>query len=177
MAGRSPKPIKLLKGHRSKAEKKKREESEKAMLSGFVIQEWDDVKNNVLAHKEFARIKKILKKINHDDALYESVINRKCLLEAECKQSETEIKELREDLQELHLAYQESKIEFMQYLSEKGRMQDRMITWDKKVMDKRKMLLQIEKENIMTIMSALRSVPKKQEEKKETDPMAALLGG
>jgi hypothetical protein len=39
------------------------------------------------------------------------------------------------------------------------------------------MLLQIEKENVMTIMAALRSIPKKPVEETEEDPMARLLGG
>jgi hypothetical protein len=37
------------------------------------------------------------------------------------------------------------------------------------------MLLDIEKENIMTIASALRSIPKKVEKPGEDDPMANLL--
>jgi hypothetical protein len=40
-----------------------------------------------------------------------------------------------------------------------------MIALDKQIQTKRKMLLDIEKENIMTIAAALRSIPKKTDEK------------
>ena len=55
-------------------------------------------------------------------------------------------------------------------------MQKNLISMDKQVQTKRKMLLDIEKENIMTIASALRSVPKKTE-KKENPLLAALNNG
>ena len=55
-------------------------------------------------------------------------------------------------------------------------MQKNLISLDKQVQTKRKMLLDIEKENIMTIASALRSVPKKTE-KKENPLLAALNNG
>ena len=47
---------------------------------------------------------------------------------------------------------------------------------DKQIQSKRKMLLDIEKENVMTIASALRSIPKKED--KETDkPLLKVLRG
>ena len=55
-------------------------------------------------------------------------------------------------------------------------MQKNMIALDKQVQTKRKMLLDIEKENIMTIASSLRSVPKKTD-KKKNPLMEALAGG
>lgn len=51
-----------------------------------------------------------------------------------------------------------------------------LIALDKQIQAKRKMLLDIEKENIMTIASSLRSVPKKTE-KKRNPLMEALEGG
>ena len=54
-------------------------------------------------------------------------------------------------------------------------MQKNLISLDKQVQTKRKMLLDIEKENIMTIASALRSVPKKVE--KKDNPLLAALNG
>ena len=55
-------------------------------------------------------------------------------------------------------------------------MQKNILALDKQVQAKRKMLLDIEKENIMTIASSLRSVPKKTE-KKRNPIMEALAGG
>ena len=46
---------------------------------------------------------------------------------------------------------------------------------DKQIQAKRKMLLEIEKENVMTIAAAVRTVPKKEE--KEEDPVMKLLKG
>ena len=54
-------------------------------------------------------------------------------------------------------------------------MQKNLSSLDKQVQTKRKMLLDIEKENIMTIASALRSVPKKVE--KKDNPLLAALNG
>ena len=41
-----------------------------------------------------------------------------------------------------------------------------LISYDKQIQAKRKMLFDIEKENIMTIASSLRSIPKKTDKKK-----------
>lgn len=176
--GRPPKPHLVLvdekKSHRTKAELEERKKGEAALMTGISLREWPDTKKNPIAHKEFNRIKKLLKKISKDDGLHEAVINRYCMLIAECKQAEQIIAEFKKDIDELAERLRESDIDYMTFLSEKGAVQDRMITWDKKIMDKRKMLLQIEKENLMTIMAALRAVPRK-ETPKQKSSMAAFL--
>lgn len=178
MAGRPPKPVNLIKlegkSHRTKAELKTREEAEKQLLTGRKMKPWPEVRENELAKKEFNRIKKLLEIIGHNDALHEAVINRYCLLIAECKQIEGTVDRLKRELSELTEAKQNGDIEYLEYLQEKGKIHDRIIAWDTKLMGKRKMLLQIEKENIMTIMAALRSIPK-QPEKKTESPMAEYL--
>ncbi len=143
-------------------------------MTGQKMKAWPEVRENKLAKKEFNRIKKLLEIIGHNDALYEAIINRYCLITAECKQIEDIVEQLRKELTELVEAKQNDDIEYMEYLQEKGKIHDRIIKWDKKLMDKRKMLLQIEKENVMTIMGALRSIPKQPEEKKDS-PMAEYL--
>jgi len=180
VAGRPPKPVQVLKmegkSHRTKAELEFREKAEQQLLTGQKMKAWPEVRENALARKEFNRVKKLLKAIGHDDALYEAVINRYCLLAAECKQIEETIEQLKKELQELTEAKNAEQIDFETYLTEKGNIHDRILAWDKKLMEKRKMLLQIERENVMTIMAALRSIPKKPpEEDTEEDPMAALL--
>ncbi|MFR4564246.1 MAG: hypothetical protein ACLT5O_06865, partial [Anaerotignum sp.] len=57
----------------------------------------------------------------------------------------------------------------------KNQMQKNIIDLDKQVQAKRKMLMDIEKENIMTIASALRNVPKKEET--PTNPLLEVLKG
>lgn len=172
--GRPSKPIQLVKGHRTKAEKEVREEAEKSLLTGTSLKEWPDIKKNKIAHTEFARIRKLLKAIDKDDGLHEAVINRYCLLIAECKEFEQMKTRLYGELEELGQAYYSKEMEFLDYLQEKNKLQDKIFTCDKKVMEKRKMMLDIEKENIMTIASALRSIPKKPEDKVKS-PMAAFL--
>ncbi len=66
-------------------------------------------------------------------------------------------------------------MDYITYMDRRERLQNIIITWDKKVMDKRKMLLSIERENVMTILSALRAVPKKPDENKKDSPMASFL--
>lgn len=173
--GRPTKPLALVKGHRTKAEKKVREKAENKLLTGISLKEWPDVKNDEAAHKEFLRIKKVLKSIDKDDGLHEGVINRYCLLHSECKNFEVLKKACNDDLKELYNAHQEGAIDFMTFLDKKGHIHGRFLTLDKKIMEKRKMMLDIEKENIMTIQSALRSIPKRPEEGKGKSAMAAFL--
>ena len=70
----------------------------------------------------------------------------------------------------------EEEMTIKEYYNLELGMQKNLISLDKQVQTKRKMLLDIEKENIMTIASALRSVPKKTE-KKENPLLAALNNG
>lgn len=172
--GRPSKPLALVQGHRTKEEKNVRQKAEQSLLTGVSMKEWPDIKNNEIAHKEFIRIKKLLKSIDKDDALHESIINRYCLLIAECKEFEKMKTCMFEEIKQLVDLLQEGKIDEVAYISEKGKLQDRIMACDKKIMEKRKMMLDIEKENIMTIQSALRSIPKK-EQKKEESPMQAFL--
>jgi len=172
--GRPTKPLALIQGHRTKAELEVRAEGEKKLLTGIKLKEWKDVKADPIAHKEFLRLKRVLKAINKDDALHESVINRYCLLHAECKNLEELKERCNEDIKEILEAYDSREIDFLVYLEKKETIQERFLALDKKIMEKRKMMLAIEKENVMTIQSALRSIPK--EPKKQTQSkMAAFL--
>lgn len=178
MPGRPPKPVAVLKfekkSHRTKAELEVREKAENQLLTGIQLKAWPEVRESKIANKEFNRLKKLLKIINHNDALHEAVINRYCIMVAECKQAEQTINQLHNDVSELSKIKNDGLIEYIDFINERGKLQDRMIAWDKKLMDKRKMLLQIEKESVMTILGALRAIPKKPEEKKDS-PMAEYL--
>ena len=144
------------KSHRTKKELASRENAEKALLTGEKLKERKEVKSDPVAHKEFLRIKKLLEKIEKNDDLYSSVINRYCQLYEECKDFE-------------------DKMTMKEYYNLELGMQKNLVSLDKQVQAKRKMLLDIEKENIMTIASALRSVPKKTE--KKDNPLLAALNG
>jgi phage terminase small subunit len=173
--GRPPKPIALVKGHKTKAEKEKREKEEKRLLTGTPLKEDLDVAKDEAAHKEFVRIKKILKKINKDDGLQENVINRYCKLHSECLFYCEQINQKKEQIKELRKKLESQEIDYLSYLDKEGSLTNQLLGFDNKLMQKRKMMLDIEKENIMTIASVLRSIPKKPSEDEQIDPMQAYL--
>lgn len=186
---RPSKPTSLIefegKSHRTKKEIEERKKVEDQLLSKVPLKESQEVKNNPIAHKQFSRVKKLLKNIQKNDELYGSVINRYCLLLAEC--SDLEVK--REKFYELTI---ELKEEFkvatkdmdevtragylLEFSNSIARMTNSMINCDKQIQSKRKMLLDIEKECVMTIASSLRSIPKQIDETKD-DPLLKILRG
>lgn len=177
-----PKPTNVIllegKSHRTKKELAERKRAEAQLLTGKVLKEAAEVKENEKAHKEFQRIRKLLKSIEKDDDLYGATINRYCLLMAECSDFQDKREMMYRQMQDL----QESKEKFERnedlttYYMLQSTMQKNMIALDRQVQTKRKMLLDIERENIMTIASSLRSVPKKTD-KKKNPLMEALAGG
>lgn len=172
--GRPSKPIHLVTGHVTKAEKAIREKAEKELMTGTSLKEWPEVKVDPVAHKEFIRLKKLLKSIKQDDDLFGAMINTHCLLKGEMYQFEEIKNKIFIEIEELKEMYQKQEIEPLEYIQQKGKLQDRLMQCDKKLMEKRKMMLDISKENIMTIQGALRSIPKKPEKKQES-PMAEFL--
>lgn len=169
-----PKPAKVIamegKSHRTKAELNLRKQGEESLLTSEKIKERNETKNDKTAHKEFLRVEKLLEKIEKNDALYEPVINRYCMIQSEC----SELVERRETLnsiilelkKEIHELPEAEKADFLNELSRNiVKIAAQMNTCDKLLAQKRKMLFDIEKENIMTIASALRSIPKTVENK------------
>jgi hypothetical protein len=161
------KPFQVIKSegksHRTKAELKQRQQGEEALSTGVTLKEHPEVRNNTVAHKEFRRINSLLKSIEKNDAIYEGVINRYCLLLAECADFEDQKEKIPLEINEIREMYQNEEISSGRYLDEKNNLHARALYCDKKIMEKRKMMFDIEKENIMTIAAALRSIPKKEE--------------
>lgn len=185
-----PKPFSVLKSekksHRTKKELKLREKGEAALATGVAIRERPEVKNNPIAHKEFLRVNKLLKNIGKNDAIYEPVINRYCLLQAECdgfEKKKDEIYNLIEELKDTfyslvdELDGKDKAKELRKFSSEMASLSGSMIAIDKQLQSKRKMLLDIEKENIMTITSALRSIPKKVDTESSKDKLLRAING
>jgi hypothetical protein len=172
--GRPSKPILTVIGHRTNSEKKIRNDAEKAMLTGTRMKMSADVKNNAIAEKEFKRLKKLFTSINKDDDLYGNIINTHCLIVSEIE----ELKKTRERFEKTLDEYEERLLdEEMTYIDRikiKMNLQGQILDCDKALMAKRKMLIDISKENIMTVQSALRSIPKKPEENKKSG-MAAFM--
>lgn len=172
------------KSHRTKKELIQRKNGEASLLSGMKIKERPEVRQNEEAHKEYRRVKKLLEAIDKGDELYGAAINRYCLISAEIKGLEADrayytdmIREMREDLHE-QKEQLENPVEYIELLADVGRSLARITASinaiDKIIQQKRKMMLDIEKESVMTISAALRSVPKKEE--KQSNPLLEALG-
>lgn len=186
-----PAALLLMEGkcHHGKDELNARADAEKALLTGIHMEKWSEVRKNRRASLEFDRVCKLLKIIGKDDALHESVVNRYCLLRAECVEFEEKRETFYRGIRQMEKEYKEQvpeidtetgKVTYQlpasQYYKLLYSMQSNVVNLDKQIMAKRKMMLDIEKENIMTIASALRSIPKAaQKDEQEADPMAQLL--
>ena len=178
-----PKPVKVLemekRSHRTKKELIQRKNAEAALLTGVSLKEKKEVKENPIAHKEFRRLRALLKSIDKDDDLYGETINRYCILVAECE----EFQQKRERIYQQLCDYQErmdelvdrEELTWKEALTIESNMQRNLVSMDKQIQTKRKMLLDMEKENVMTIASSLRSIPKKVEKKKNA--LMEALGG
>ena len=177
---RPSKPFKVItnekKSHRTKAELKIREEGEKSLSTETELKERKEVKQNKVAHKEFKRIEKLLKNIGKNDAIYEAVINRYCLLQAECFDFEEKREKFYNDMSKLEDEYNQDEMSLSEYYNLINDIQKNIVNLDKQIQAKRKMLLDIEKENVMTIASALRCIPKK-EDKDAENPLLKVLRG
>ena len=176
---RPPKPVAVLKSenksHRTKAELAVREAAEKANLTGVRLQEEPQTRADKEAHKHWLRITKRLRAIDHDDDLYGPTINRYCRLLSE----ENSFLQMRDILVADIISLEEQKGTYIEnddiatYFKQLIQLQNNMMALDRQVQTKRKMLLDIEKESVLTVASSLRSIPKTPE--KTTDPLAAAL--
>lgn len=179
---RPTKPVALVDGHRTKDELAARRNAEAAMLTHIPMKMEFAQKSHKIAAKEFKRIKVLLASIGKDDALYEQIINTHCLLVEECEQIQDVRNQFIDSKEELQRDYQAGKtgnpekdgIAASEYYRLLAKLSDNIINCDKQLMSKRKMLLDIDKENVMTVQSALRSIPKKPAEKKKIG-MAAFM--
>ena len=172
------------KSHRTKAELEARENAENGLLSNKKLQERKEVKENKTAHSEFQRVSKLMKAIGKDDALYSSGINTYCLLYAEIGELNEQMKMLDKTGDMLRESFghlvddPESGIEpetIIQFEKSFTRLISQRLNISSMIDKKRKMMLDIDKENVMTISAALRSIPKQPETKE--NPIYAILRG
>lgn len=156
--------------HRTKKEIEVRKQAEDALMTGVVLKERPEVEQDPEAHKEFERLYPLLESIKKNDAIYEPIINRYCLLQAECLEFQAMRKKFVETFDELECR---DGMEYAEYCKLKAQMQKSILDADKQLQTKRKMLFDIERENGMTIAAALRSIPKREE--KAGNPLLALM--
>ena len=157
--GRPSKPLSLVKGHRTKAEIEVRQKAENKLLTGNALKEWLEIKADPIAHKEFARIKKLLKAINHDDDLYGFVINTHCKLKSEIVELVETRDRFGQTMDRLDNEHIENNMDFGEYMKLKINVQGQILKCDAARMQTRKLMLDISKENIMAIQAARRSTP------------------
>lgn len=164
------------KSHRTKAEMELRKQAEAELSSGEKLKERPETKENPVAHKEFRRVNKLLTKIKKNDALYESIINRYCMLQADCVELAEMRNQFSESKAELEEEYRETgNMTPTEYYRMLTNMQNNILALDRQLQAKQKMMLDIEKECSMTISSALRSIPKTPAEPKGSALLSALL--
>jgi hypothetical protein len=176
------KPIALIKqeGNRRRLSKKAiehREKMENQLFTGVELKASEEVLNNTEAYKEFKRLKPLLKAINKDDELIGYIINQHCLLVSECFDLTTQRKTFLDNLEKFEDRIIDEEITFTDKMKIKMGIQKQILDCDKALMNKRKMLFDIAKENIMTIAGALRSIPKKPQEDEQIDNLSNLLSG
>lgn len=169
---RASKTIENTAGHRTKKEKQQRKEAENALLTGISLCERPDTANNPVAHTEFVRINNLLAIVGKNDAIYEAVINRYCVLQAECIDFEHKREKLNDNLAKL---MDDDELEIEIRYKYQAQMQKTVIDVDKQIQTKRKMILDIEKECGFTLAAALRSIPKKVDN--DDNPILKALRG
>lgn len=159
--------------HRTKREIALRAAAEKGTLTGEGMRERADVRGNLDAHKEFMRLRRLFRKIEKDDAIYAQPINDYCLLHAECLAIAGKIDRIEEDLD--YLEARRDEMEPVEYLQLRGALYDKELKLSAELDKKRDKKRAIEDKNLMNIQSALRSIPKKPDEKK--NPLKEALSG
>lgn len=177
---RPSKSASAMNAHRAKSELDARKTAEKSLATGSAFNERPEVLKNPVAHAEFVRLDNLLSSIGKNDAIYETVINRYCTMLAECLDFEDkrdQVFSIAEKIEQ-QLTRMGSEISFEELrdvAKDVSRIYKTMVDIDKQIESKRKMLLSIEKENIMTVAAALRSVPKAPEKKE--NPLIKALNG
>lgn len=160
------KPCELVRKHFTKAEINQRKAAEKALITGESIKEWPQTRSNPVAHKHFRRIVSLYRTINKNDALTEPVLNRYCLMQSECEDFEAKREEcftMAVELREM-IKCGDEDIDRLDLIGKIDKLYQSSLSFDRQIQAKRKMLLDIERESLMTLAAQMRSIPKKVEE-------------
>lgn len=144
------------KSHRTKEELRVRKEAEQAALTGIKMREYPEVKEDEVAHREFARVRRILSSVGKNDAIYEAVINEYAMLKSDIDR----YTKLRNSLDGDESIRGTDKIKLE-------------LSCDDRIDKFKRRRFDIEKENGMTIASSLRAIPKKPE--KKANPLLEAL--
>lgn len=130
--------------HLTKAEIETRKNGEAALRTERMLKMSDEVRNDPIAKKYFDRLVDTYNDIDMNEAFFENCINRYCLLLSENDKLSALIRRLFDSNISDDMVKQITSLE-----SRVGKIRDQ--------------LLSIEKENLLTVNSKLRAVPKKPE--------------
>lgn len=169
--------------HRTKAELEARAKAEKALLSGEKLKERASVKADENAHAEFKRVSRLLAAIDKADALYTAIVNRYCELYSEtltlteaALTSRRIIDKLSEKVELLADDEDADPDTLLSISAALSKALSSLNSADSKIMTKRKMMLDIEKECCMTVSAALRTIPK-EPDTTDADALVRALNG
>ncbi len=170
------KPLALVKKHLTNAEKDQRKNAENLLITGQTIKEWPTTRGNPVAHKHFLRIVSLYRAIGKNDALTEPIINRYCVMQAESEAFETKREECYKMAVELRemLNSGDENVDRLVIIDKIDKLYQSALSFDRQIQAKRKMLLDIERESLMTLAAQMRSIPKKVEEKSDSSGVAAF---
>lgn len=164
------KPYLLLinenKSHRTKEELAERKKAEEELFTGEKLKEKAEIRQNEISHGEFLRVKRLLKAIGKDDDIFSGPINRYCRLLAECEEFEKKKAAATKRLEELTNLKDDFGDDVKAFFQLTASIEKHIIDFDKQIQTKRKMMFDIEKENLMTVAAAMRSIPKQPQKKK-----------
>ncbi|WP_167751425.1 P27 family phage terminase small subunit [Lentibacillus salicampi] len=167
MAGRSSKPIQLIKSegksHRTKAELEHREKAEKSLYTGTNFREDPATKADPVAHKEFLRLRKLYKQIEFVDGLDQATINRYCQL----KSQESMLQDLYNSVKVAMESYEDINKKMAHYEDMKE-----VLGKQNQVRDK---MLKLEDRLFLNPVARMRAIPKQPEEKKKKSPMEEFM--
>ena len=114
---RPRKSIKVIqleqKNHMTKREIAVRKREEEKLISGSKLKEAKNVREDPVAHKEFVRIRKLMRAIEKDDDLYSGQLNTYCELTSEIERLKVEKAIHDQELEELR----ETRHEFDDYVA------------------------------------------------------------
>src|SRR5574344_682489 len=168
------KPIELMTKHLDKETKKTRAFAEEELLTGEGWREYPEVKNNMVAHRFFKRLTDLYSRIDKNDAMTEPIINRYCVIQAECYDFEAKREQFSANLDSL---IDNDALEDKDKFKLEVEMQKSILGVDSAIQAKRKMLLDIEREMLLTLKAQLASIPKREPEKATVNKFAVMNGG
>ena len=153
------------KDRRTKREIATREKAEKALLTGKSMIETAEVRNDREAHLEFLRLKPLLKAIDKFDEIYGAPTRRYCLNRSKLKEIEADIENTKSEIEDIRGNKGDFAKNMPEYYRLITKLEDIVVKKEGTAKSIRAEMNDFEKQNCMTIKSALSAIPKKPDTK------------